>query len=126
MDLQVQLRKKRAKQRMWENRKSIKPKATQVPATRGFLYMKFTTATLSKWETLDTTLRTPTKGLVMTPFGIPSIPPKPLIPLSQIAWREIIGALNAKRCLSPERRGIFLSKTDKAKEILSAISYEWM
>ena len=55
----MQLRRKRAKQRMWENRKSIKPKATQAPAKRGFLCMKFTTATLSKEETLDTTLRPP-------------------------------------------------------------------
>ena len=112
---------------MWENRKNIKLKATQVPAKRGALCMKFTTTTLLQEETPDTTLyKTPTKCLVMTPFGIPSTPPKPLIPNSLIAWREIIGVLNAKRCLSLKRCGIFLSKTDTVTEILNAILYERM
>ena len=48
--------------------KEYKTKGTQVPTKRGFLCMKFTTATLSKEETLDNTLRTSSKGLVMTPF----------------------------------------------------------
>ena len=87
--------------------------------------MKFITATLLKEETPDTTFnRTPTNSLVMTPVGIPSTPPKHLIPNSLIAWTEIIGVLNAKRCLFLKGRAIFLSKTDKVKEILDAILYE--
>ena len=63
-----------------EEKKEYKTKRTQVPAKRGFLCMKFITATLLKEETPDTTFnRTLTKGLVMTPVGIPSTPPKHLI-----------------------------------------------